>query len=54
MCATSGGAFDTSVGPLVRAWGFYTESPGLPELETSRSAASPVAADRVVREIHTR
>jgi thiamine biosynthesis lipoprotein len=48
MCATSGGAFDTSVGPLLRAWGFYTESPGVPAPETSRAAASQVGCDRVI------
>src|SRR4030095_10670682 len=25
LCTTTGGAFDPSVGPLLRAWGFYTE-----------------------------
>ena len=50
MCATSGGAFDTSVGPLLRAWGFYTESPGVPAPEISRVAASQVGCDRVIVE----
>jgi FAD:protein FMN transferase len=47
LCTTTGGAFDPSVGPLLRAWGFYTESPNLPEPETARGAASRVGCDRV-------
>jgi thiamine biosynthesis lipoprotein len=50
ICATTGGAFDTSVGPLVRAWGFYTESPSMPLPETSRAAAAHVGCDRVTIE----
>jgi len=47
LCTATGGAFDPSVGPLLRAWGFYTESPNLPEPETARGAASRVGCDRV-------
>jgi thiamine biosynthesis lipoprotein len=47
LCATTGGAFDPSVAPLLRAWGFYTESPGMPPPETGRAAAAHVGCDRV-------
>jgi thiamine biosynthesis lipoprotein len=47
LCTTTGGAFDPSVGPLLRAWGFYTESPGLPEPSIGRVAASHVGCDRM-------
>ena len=47
LCASSGGAFDPSVGPLLRAWGFDTESPSKPSPERAREAASHVGCDRV-------
>jgi thiamine biosynthesis lipoprotein len=47
LCATTGGAFDPSVAPLLKAWGFYTESPSVPAPETSRAAAAHVGCDRV-------
>jgi FAD:protein FMN transferase len=47
ICATTRGAFDPSVGPLVRAWGFYTESPATPALESGRAAASHVGCKLV-------
>jgi thiamine biosynthesis lipoprotein len=47
LCATTGGAFDPSVAPLLKAWGFYTESPSAPAPETSRAAAAHVGCDRV-------
>jgi thiamine biosynthesis lipoprotein len=47
LCTTTGGAFDPSVGPLLRAWGFYTESPGMPDPATHTAAASHVGCDRV-------
>ena len=47
MCTSTGGAFDPSVAPLLQAWGFYTESPGLPAPAIGREAASHVGCDRV-------
>jgi thiamine biosynthesis lipoprotein len=47
LCATTGGAFDPTVGPLLRAWGFYSESPDLPEPAIGREAASRVGCNRV-------
>jgi len=47
LCTSTGGAFDPSVAPLLRAWGFYTESPGLPAPAIGRDAASRVGCDRV-------
>jgi thiamine biosynthesis lipoprotein len=47
LCATTRGAFDPSVGPLLRAWGFYTDSPDVPAPETIRAAVSHVGCDRV-------
>jgi len=48
LCTSTGGAFDPSVGPLLRAWGFYTESPGLPAPAISLEAESHVGCDRVM------
>lgn len=50
LCASTRGAFDPSVGPLVQAWGFDTESPSPPSAERARQAASRVGCDRV--EVH--
>jgi FAD:protein FMN transferase len=47
LCASTGGAFDPSVAPLLQAWGFYTESPRLPPTALGREAASHVGCDRV-------
>jgi thiamine biosynthesis lipoprotein len=47
LCATTGGAFDATVAPLLAAWGFYTESPDLPAPETARAAAARVGCDRM-------
>jgi thiamine biosynthesis lipoprotein len=47
LCTSTGGAFDPSVAPLLQAWGFYTESPGLPAPAIGREAASHVGCDRV-------
>jgi len=47
LCKATGGAFDPSVEPLLRAWGFFTESPDLPAPEIARDAASHVGCDRV-------
>jgi thiamine biosynthesis lipoprotein len=47
LCAATGGAFDPSVGSIVRAWGFDTESPSTPARELAREAASRVGCDRV-------
>ena len=47
LCTSTGGAFDPSVAPLLRAWGFYTESPALPSPAVGREAASHVGCDRV-------
>src|SRR5215510_4371710 len=47
LCKATGGAFDPSVEPLMRAWGFFTESPDLPAPDIARDAASHVGCDRV-------
>jgi len=47
LCATTGGAFDATVAPLLAAWGFYTDSPGVPAAETLRDAAAHVGCDRM-------
>jgi FAD:protein FMN transferase len=47
LCTSTGGAFDPSVAPLLKAWGFYTESPGVPAPAIGREAASHVGCDRV-------
>jgi thiamine biosynthesis lipoprotein len=47
ICATTKGAFDPSVGPLVRAWGFYTETPVTPAPDSGRAAASHVGCNQV-------
>jgi len=47
LCTSTGGAFDPSVAPLLRAWGFYTDSPGLPAPTIGHEAASHVGCDRV-------
>jgi FAD:protein FMN transferase len=47
LCTSTGGAFDPSVAPLLQAWGFYTELPGLPAPTIGREAASLVGCDRV-------
>ncbi len=47
LCTTTGGAFDPSVAPLLRAWGFYTESPHVPEPSMVSAAAAHVGCDRV-------
>ena len=52
LCASTGGAFDPSVGPLLRAWGFYTESPQVPAPEIDRGATSHVGCDRVSVQRH--
>jgi FAD:protein FMN transferase len=50
LCATTGGAFDATVAPLLAAWGFYTETPAVPAAETVRVAASHVGCDRMTVE----
>lgn len=47
LCALTGGAFDPSVGSLVHAWGFDTESPSTPSRERVSDAASRVGCHRV-------
>jgi len=47
LCTTTGGAFDPSVGPLLRAWGFYTESPQEPPPAIGLAAAARVGCGRV-------
>ena len=47
LCRSTGGAFDPSVGPLLQAWGFYSESPSLPAPPAGREAASRVGCNRV-------
>lgn len=47
ICATTGGAFDVTVAPLLRAWGFLSDSPAMPDPDVSRDAQSHVGCDRV-------
>ena len=54
LCTSTGGAFDPSVAPLLQAWGFYTESPGLPAPAIGREAASHVGCDRVTVRLDSR
>lgn len=46
LCASTDGAFDPSVGSLVHAWGFDTESPIHPSPTRAREAATRVGCDR--------
>jgi thiamine biosynthesis lipoprotein len=43
----SGGAFDPTVGPLMRAWGFFDHEPGRPPPDEARAAAALVDYRRV-------
>jgi thiamine biosynthesis lipoprotein len=47
LCATTGGAFDPSVGPLLQAWGFYTDAPQEPPPVIGLAAAARVGCGRV-------
>jgi FAD:protein FMN transferase len=47
MCGMTGGAFDATVAPVLRAWGFLSDSPATPDPERSRDAQSHVGCDRV-------
>jgi thiamine biosynthesis lipoprotein len=47
LCRVTGGAFDPSVAPLLRAWGFYTDSPAVPTPAVHRAAAARVGCDRL-------
>src|SRR5262249_40518500 len=47
LCKKTAGAFDPSVEPLLRVWGFYSETPTLPDPAIAREAASHVGCDRV-------
>ena len=47
MCGITGGAFDVTVAPLLRAWGFLSDSPATPDSDVSRDAQSHVGCDRV-------
>jgi thiamine biosynthesis lipoprotein len=47
MCGMTGGAFDATVAPLLRAWGFLSDSPATPDPDVSRDAQSHVGCDRV-------
>jgi thiamine biosynthesis lipoprotein len=47
MCAITGGAFDATVAPLLRAWGFLSDSPATPDPAVRRDAQSRVGCDRV-------
>jgi FAD:protein FMN transferase len=47
MCATTDGAFDVTVGPLIRAWGFYSDAPSIPDPDVVRATASRVGCDRI-------
>jgi len=43
----TGGAFDPTVGPLVRAWGFFTPTPARPSLEVIAAARRSSGFDKV-------
>ena len=47
MCSTTGGAFDVTVGPLLRAWGFFSDAPSTPDPDVARAMASRVGCDRL-------
>jgi FAD:protein FMN transferase len=47
MCGMTGGAFDATVAPFLRAWGFLSDSPATPDPDVSRDAQSHVGCDRV-------
>ena len=47
MCRMTSGAFDATVAPLLRAWGFLSDSPATPDVDVSREAQSHVGCDRV-------
>ena len=47
MCAVTSGAFDPTVAPLLRAWGFWSDSPATPDPDVTRDAQSHVGCDRV-------
>jgi len=47
LCTATGGAFDPSVGPLLRVWGFYTGSPQKPPPAIGVAAAAHVGCGRV-------
>jgi thiamine biosynthesis lipoprotein len=46
--AASGGCFDPTVRPLVRAWGFDTETPAVPSPDVLAAARATVGLDRLV------
>jgi len=46
LCASTGGAFDPSVGSLVHAWGFDTDLPRRPSARRAREAATRVGCGR--------
>lgn len=47
MCGMTGGAFDATVAPLLRAWGFLSDTPATPDPDVNRDAESHVGCDRV-------
>lgn len=47
LCALTAGAFDTTVGSAVHAWGFDTESPHSPQPVIAHQVASKIGCDRV-------
>lgn len=48
LCATTGGAFDLTVGSAVHAWQFDTESPRKPASDNAHEAASRIGCKRVL------
>jgi thiamine biosynthesis lipoprotein len=46
--AASGGCFDPTVRPLVRAWGFDTDSPAVPSPDALAAARATVGFDRLM------
>jgi thiamine biosynthesis lipoprotein len=49
-CRDTGGAFDPTVGPLVRLWRFDTEHPTMPSLESVAQARLRVGCSRIALE----
>lgn len=47
LCTTTHGAFDPTIGSVVHAWGFDTDTPSKPEARPARLAAAHVRCDRV-------
>jgi thiamine biosynthesis lipoprotein len=54
LTRATGGAFDITIGPLVRAWGFMTACPRLPTPEEIAAARQLVGADKIILDAQNR